>query len=132
MEYTSEFDRTTGICTVRVTGTFLRPDDSDKLKCFAVDFFTEHGCRMFLIDIRQAEVVGGTMGTYSAATPKGELAQALSKLRTAFVRQELTADDSFYENVAVTRGFQLRAFDTIERAASWLQKGNLRPPLSGR
>ena len=122
MKYTSEFDSINGICTVSVTGKYRRPEDSDELKRFAVDYFTKHGCRLFLIDMTQAEVIGGTMGSFKAANPQGELAQSLREIKTAFVRQELTRDDLFYENVAVNRGFQLRAFDTLYKAIEWLKQ----------
>ncbi len=122
MEYTSEFDSTNGICTVHVTGEFHRPVDSDKLKRFAVDFSVEHGCFLFLIDLTQAEVTGGTTATFDAANPQGAIADGLRKIKTAFVRRELTEDDLFYENVAVNRGFQLRALDTVEKATEWLME----------
>ena len=122
MKYTSEFDSINGICIVRVTGEYHRPEDSDELKRFAVDYFAEHGCHLFLIDMTQAEVIGGTMAAFNAANPQGKLAQSLREIKTAFVRQELTRDDLFYENVAVNRGFQLRAFDTVYKAIEWLKQ----------
>lgn len=122
MHYTSGLNRSTGICTVHVTGQYRRPGDSDELKRFAVDFSKEHGCRLFLIDLTQAEVLSGTIDTYNAANPQGAIAESLRKFRTAFVRRELTEDDCLYENVARNRGFQLRAFDSIEKAKEWLMK----------
>ena len=120
MEYSSEIDPANGICRVHVTGKFVRPDDSDELKRFAVDSFTNHGCRRFLIDLTEAQVVGGTMPTFDAADPEGEIANLLRRIKTAFVRRELSDDDRFYETVAVNRGFLLRAFDTCEKAVEWL------------
>ncbi|MBN2000298.1 hypothetical protein JW935_22300 [candidate division KSB1 bacterium] len=122
MKYTSEFDNTSGICTVRVTGEYRRPDDSDKLKHFAIDFFMEHGCRLFLFDMTQTRVISGTMPTFNAANPPDELAQSLRKIKTAFVRRELDEDDRFFENVAVNRGFPLRAFDSFDKAVEWLKQ----------
>lgn len=120
MRYSSEIDTTNGICRVHVTGKFVRPDDSDELKRFAVDTFTNHGCCFFLIDLTEAHVVGGTMPTFAAAKPEGEIANSLRRIKTAFVRRELSDDDRFYETVAVNRGFSLRAFDTCEKAVEWL------------
>jgi hypothetical protein len=122
MKYTFEFDSINGICTVQLTGEYRRPEDSYELKRFAVNFFTEHGCHQFLIDMTQAEVTGGTMAAFNAANPQGGLVQSLREIKTAFVRQELTRDDLFYENVAVNRGFQLRAFDTLYKAIEWLKQ----------
>jgi len=64
--------------------------------------------------------VGGTMETFSAATPEGDLARSLRDVRTAFVRPRLSEDDHFFETVAVNRGFRLKAFERIEQARAWL------------
>ena len=122
MKYTSEFDSVIGICTVRVTGEYRRPEDSDTLKRFAVDFFTEHQCHLFLIDMTKTEVIGGIMSTFSAAAPRNELAQLLRKIKTAFVPKELTVNDHFFENVAVNRGFLVHAFDKLDKAVEWLKQ----------
>jgi len=123
MEYTSRIDTNNGICTVHVTGRFGRPDDSDELKRFAADTYTKQGCCRFLIDLTQAHVVAGTMPTFKAASPHGEEASSLRRIRAAFVRHELSEDDLFYETVAVNRGFPVRAFDTVEKAVEWLTQG---------
>ena len=121
MKFTSELDSESGICRVYVTGEYHRPEDSDQMKQFAVDYSASHGCHRFLMDLTQAEITGGTMDTYKAANPQGELAEPLRKLRTAFVRNKMTEDDSFFENVAVNRGYMLRAFDSIAKAVEWLK-----------
>ena len=120
MKYSSEIDKTNEICTVHVTGKFTRPHDGDELKRFAVDTFTNHGCRRFLIDLTDAQVRGGTMPTFDAGNPKGEIVNSLRRLKAAFVRHELTEEDRFLETVAVNRGFSVRAFDTCEKAVDWL------------
>jgi hypothetical protein len=120
MKYNSELNSTDGVCTVHVTGKFRRPEDSDELKRVAVDFFTEHGIRLFLIDLRQAEVTGGTMSMFEAANPKGVLAESLREVKTAFVGGKLSEDDRFYENVAVNQGYQLWEFETLNQAVEWL------------
>lgn len=68
MEYTTEFNETNGICTVRVTGIHKRPDDSLTLQQFARDFGDERGCQLFLFDMTQADIVGGTTNTYLVET----------------------------------------------------------------
>jgi len=120
MRYETDFDDADGICSVRIEGTYRRPEDSNELKGFAVTYAAEHGCRRFLFDLRDAEIVGGTMETFSAATPEGDLARSLRSVKTAFVRPKLSEDDRFFETVAVNRGFRLRAFETMERARTWL------------
>lgn len=120
VEYTHEYDSENGICIVCVTGVFSRPVDSDIMKEFALDFFNEHNCHRFLFDLTKAEVLGETMQLYAAANPDEKKFSTLRKLRTAFVRRELTDDDYFFETVAVNRGFTHRGFDTVEKAMEWL------------
>ena len=124
MKYVSELDSVTGICTVNVTGEYHRPDDSEKLKRFAIDFSARHGCKLFLFNLSNAEIFGEIIPTFNAADPQGEVADKLRSIRTAFVRRELTENDRFFETVAVNRGFQLRAFDSVEKAVKWLMQGN--------
>ena len=93
------------------------------MKRFAVDFFIKHGCRLFLIDLTHAEVIGGTMLTFSAANPRGELAKSLRKVIAAFVPRKLAKEDRFLETVAVNRGFQVGASDSLEKAVEWLKQG---------
>ena len=120
MEYTSEFDGSNGICTVHVTGEYRRPIDSNALKRFCIDFSIKHGCFLFLVDLTEAKFITGGLSTFNAANPQGAVAEHLRKFRTAFVCRELTEDDLFFETVAVNRGFQLRAFDSVEKAVEWL------------
>lgn len=74
------------------------------------------GCRLFLIDLTQADVIGGTIQAFGAANPQGEIAQSLRNVKTAFVRRKLTEDDHFYETTAVNQGYLLRAFDSMDKA----------------
>ena len=122
MKYTSELDSSNGICTVNVTGDYHRPMDSDEIKRFAIEFYIDHGCHLFLIDLRQAEVLSGTISSYRAAKTRAAVTKHLRKLKAAFVRKELTEGDLFYENLSVNRGFQLRAFDSVGMAEWWLLK----------
>jgi hypothetical protein len=64
------------------------------------------------------------MPTFDAANPRDEVAKSLRDIKTAFVRRELSNDDRFYENVAFNRGFQLHAFNSVEKAVEWLRQGN--------
>jgi hypothetical protein len=122
MKYTSELDSNNGICKVNVTGDFHRPVDSNELKRFAIEFYNNHGCHLFLFDLRQAEVLSGTISAYRASKTRAAVTKHLRKFRAAFVRRELTEGDFFYENLSVNRGFQLRAFDSVEMAEWWLLK----------
>lgn len=64
MKYTSEIDCATNICTVRITGKYFRPKDSEELKHLAVNTYTEHGCNLFLFDMTQAEIIMGGDNSY--------------------------------------------------------------------
>lgn len=123
MNYTSELDDNSGICTVRVTGEYRRPDDSDRLKRFAVEFSEKYKCGLFLFDLSQADVVSGTYSSFEAGDPEGELAEKLKYVKTAMVRNYLTEDDYFFETVAVNRGYQVRIFKSFENAVQWLSSG---------
>jgi hypothetical protein len=76
---------------------------------------------LVFFDMTNADVIAGTMPTFNAANPKGELVQELRTIKTAFVRHELTEDDRFFENVSVNRGFQVGAFDSLDKALEWLK-----------
>ena len=120
MQYTTDFDSTRGLCTVRVVGEFTRPHDNAAMQRIAVDYHRQHGCRFFLFDVREAKVIGGTLATFQSGDPKGEIADALRMIRAAIVHREVGPDEHFYETVASNRGFQLRMFDSIAQAMDWL------------
>ena len=123
MEYTPEFDSANSICRVCVGGTIHGSKDADELKQFARDFFTEHGCRHFLFDMKQADIVIGTIEAFYTGSPQGEMAQSLRPFKVAAVVQEITEDLSFFENVAINRGFNVHVFDDIDKAIEWLKPG---------
>ena len=122
MKYTSEFDGNSGICTVRVTGEYRRPEDSDRLKSFAVEFSGKHKCHLFLFDLSQADVISGPYSSFESGNPKGEFAEKLRYVKTAMVRKRLTEDDYFFETVAVNLGYPIRVFTSFEKAVQWLSE----------
>ena len=123
MKYTSAFDSANSICRVCVSGTINAPKDADELKLLARDLFAEHGCRHFLFDMKQADIVIGAMGAFDTGAPQGEMAQSLRPFKVAAVVKEITEHLSFFENVAVNRGFDLQVFDDIDKAIEWLKSG---------
>ena len=120
MHYTTDFDATRGLCTVRISGKLTRPKDNATLQLLAVDCHRQHGCRLFLFDAREAKVTSGTLEAFEAGAPKGKVADTLRLIRAAVVHRELGPDERFYETVAYNRGFQLRMFDSIAKAMDWL------------
>jgi hypothetical protein len=123
MKYTSEFDSINSICRVCVNGIIHGPKDADELKQFARDFFVVHGCRYFLFDMKQTDIVLGTMGAFYTGAPQGEMAESLRPFKVAAVVQEITEDLSLFEDVAVNRGFNVHVFDDIDKAVEWLRPG---------
>ena len=121
MKYTPEFDSTNSICRISVAGKIYCPNDADELKQFARNFFVEHGCYHFLFDFKQAEIVLGTMGAFYTGVPQREMAQALRPFKVAAVVPLITEDLSFFEDVAINRGFNVHVFDDIDKAIEWLR-----------
>ena len=120
MKYTSTIDSATNICTVRIVGQFRRPEDADEMKRFAVNMSEQHGCRRFLFNMREAVIVGGTMGIFAAASPQGDLANSLRQFRVAVLVSHVNDDEHFFETVAVNRGFELHTFDDRQKGIKWL------------
>ncbi len=122
MEHTFELDRTNDICTVTITGEFHSPQDGFRMQYFALQFFAEHDCHLFLFDLTGAEIFTGTSEAYDIANPKGELAEGLRRLRGALLYSILTDHEYFLENVAVNHGFSIKVFDQHADAIEWLKQ----------
>lgn len=120
MQVTTEIDSNRGLCTIHIEGEFVRPYDNARMQQLAVDCYNQHGCRLFLFDMREATVTGGTLAVFESGNPKGENADILRRIRTAIVHRELGPDERFYETVALNRDFSLRMFDTVTEAMDWL------------
>jgi hypothetical protein len=120
MKYISTIDSATNICTLLIRGQFRRPEDADEMKHFAVKIRAQHGCRRFLFDMREAEILGGTMDILAAASPQGDLADSLRQFKVAVLVPHINDDEHFFETVAVNRGFQLHTFDDLDKGVEWL------------
>ncbi len=121
MEYTTEYDEISKICTVLVTGTHKRPEDAITLQQFARSFGEEHGCKRFLFDMRKAEIIGGTGEAFETGTVPDDKNYKQIEQKISLVYSENLADHKFMENVAVNRGYQLRVFEQIGKAIEWLK-----------
>jgi hypothetical protein len=122
MEYTTEFDEATGICTVRVTGRHKRPDDSMVLQRLQRDISDERGYQRFLFDMTQADIIARTVDTFHAGTVPGDPDHKQIRQRIALLYTPHQADQQFMETVAVNRGYVLRVFDMREKAVEWLTR----------
>lgn len=120
MEYISQYDENSGICTVRVKGRHQRPKDSLVLQQFARVFGEEHGCKKFLFDMRQTEIIGGTMDIYETGTVPIDRDHKQHSQKIALLYAGDLSDHKFMEYVAANRGYQVRVFDSGDNAIEWL------------
>jgi hypothetical protein len=121
VKYTIEYDETSGICTVSVRVKLKRPEDSIILQQFARDFGNERSCQLFLFDMTQAEIIGGTMDIYKEGTVPGAQDYKQTSQKIALVYSGDLTDHGFMENVAVNRGYRLKVFGQIDKAIEWLK-----------
>lgn len=121
MEYTSQFDKANGICTVIVTGELHSPKDSRDLQALAVQAASQYECRLFLFDMTQAKIITGTMHAFDSGNPPDALGGILRKFKTAVLYSRVTGHERFFETVAVNRGHQLHVFDNGDKAIEWLR-----------
>ena len=120
MEHTYESDGDIEICTVRVTGTFTRPQDAVEIEGVVCNLHHELRCSRFLIDMTEAHIVSTLMNTFKAGNPPDEMRNTLKALRVAALYSELSEDHRFLENVAVNQGFTMYVFDERDKAVEWL------------
>ena len=120
MEKKVDFDGTSGICVITVTGTHKRSEDSYELLRIAGAAAKEHGCSRFLFDMREANIIASTMSTFDTARDPEK--HGFSRLfRIAAVYPDISDDHRFLELVAVNRGAAaFRVFKDIDEAREWL------------
>lgn len=120
MEYTTQFDQDTGICSVAVTGDVRRPGDSVKLQQLARDFGTDHRCHRFIFDLRGATIVGSTIDVFETGTVPADTNHSQQAQMVALVYTGDLTDHRFLETVAVNRGYNLRVFGHMDEAREWV------------
>jgi hypothetical protein len=120
MEYTFDFDKASGLCTVCVSGKFKRPESSRELQRLMCDIYDKHGYVLFLFDLTNAVVESSTLNAFDAAAPPSSMSETLRKFQIAIVYSKLTETDRFFENVAVNRAYRVRVFDDRDKAIEWL------------
>jgi hypothetical protein len=124
MEYTTEFDEVNEICIIHVKGELRRPDDSITIQKFVRDVYIKQGCCQFLIDMRQAQIIGETTDTFSIGTIPVDTDKKMKKAphKVALVYSSTSVDEIFLEKVAVNRGYNLKVFTKIDKAIEWFKK----------
>ena len=121
MDYTTEFDETSGICIVKVTGQHKRPQDSMVLQQLARKISEQLGCHKFLFDMRESEIIADALDTYETGKVPGDLDHTQLRQKVALVYSGDLSTHKFLEDVAVNRGYQLRVFGNMDAALEWLQ-----------
>jgi len=121
MNYTSKYNNTNNICTIKVSGEYERPKDSIELEQLAIDFHSTHGYCLFLVDMSKAVINHGVISTYQTGNPPENISQKLIGMKAAFLYREITENVRFLEDVAVNRGLNMKVFDKLEEAVKWLK-----------
>ena len=121
MEASVAYDEDRAICCVRVIGTVVDRTDVRSFFGPAQPVLEEQGSSRILFDIRDAEIATSTIETfYTAADP--ESWGWKRDYKATVVYSEITEDALFLETVGVNRGIQIKVFDDIDEAISWLSK----------
>ena len=124
MEYTTEFDEENEIFIIRVKGEHRRPDDAITIQKFVRNIYNEKGYCRFLIDMRQAKIIGGESDTFSIGTIPVDTDKKMKNAphKVALVYSSTNVDEILMENVAVHRGYNLKVFTKIDKAIEWIKK----------
>jgi hypothetical protein len=124
MEYTTEFDEINEICIIRVKGKLRRPIDSLSIQKIVRDIYIQLGTRRFLIDMRQAQIIGETGDTFSIGSIPVDTDKKMkfTPHKVALVYSDTSVDEIFLENVAVKKGYNLKIFTKFDKAMEWFKK----------
>jgi hypothetical protein len=122
MDYGVLENEAEGICIIKASGLMRRPGDSHLLQNVLVDLIKSKGFYRFVIDVREAEIEGGTLDAFQVGTRRLADLSTVARTKTALLYAELTPEARFIENVMVNRGYQLRVFSDEKEAMAWLGK----------
>ena len=122
MKFTHDYDESSGVCTITVTGEVKRPHDSQELQQFALCFGKTQGCRKFLFDMTDAKITGGVTEAYHTGTFQADKEHQQIWQKMALIYTKVTKEHKFMETVAVNRGYLLKIFGQPDRddAIRWL------------
>jgi hypothetical protein len=121
MDYEIKEVQAEGYCVVTVSGPLKRPDDSFLLQDITAEIASRKGVSRFLLDLRKAQVVGGTIDTYEVGVRLPRVFEPGTKAKGAVVYSELTSEHRFLEDVLVNRGLNIRVFSDEANALAWLK-----------
>jgi hypothetical protein len=120
-DYKVELKLEDGVLHVRLSGQFPyeklnQPENAYK---GLIDACATHQCDRLLIDSRDLQARFSTTQLYRAG--KDAVSLTIAGIEVAMVtRQELR--DTFFDDVVVNRGGQVRIFTDINDARDWIQK----------
>jgi hypothetical protein len=125
MEYTTEFNEETGICTVTVKGQVNRPDDSYELQNFSREFDKSNNCKRFLFDMRNADIIGepGDSVLIGMSPEDNESLQRHHVVASVYADNK--SEHKLIQTVARVRGYEFRVFTQIDQAYDWLKSVQL-------
>ena len=121
MEYTTEYNETNRICTVRITGVYQRSDDSLILREILRDGMAERSYRLFLFDLTQAEIRGEWEDAIPAITANSHEGYMRANWKAAIVYSSDLSENKLLESIASTKGQLISMFDDIDQATAWLK-----------
>jgi hypothetical protein len=120
MAFSVEYDETTEIILVRISGHF----DLRVLKNLAVQVgkaTQKYGCCRILNDLRQAEITKDAFNIYNM--PKTAQKSGVEfRCKRALVVMPGVTDFNFLETVFVNQGHIVKLFTDIDTATAWLSK----------
>lgn len=121
MDYSLELLSWDDVICLRVTGTYRRPDDSCVLLDIMMKAITQMNVSKVLLDMRQAEILGGSIGAYLFGMIPRRAHIDPTLFTIASVYSEITSEIETLEAVLTAGGFVFKAFDDDDEALRWLK-----------
>lgn len=92
MEYVSNFDKNSGVLTIIVSGEYKRPQDAKVLQKYMMEFGIENHCCKFLVNLKNAVLVGSTISIFETSTMPSDPNHNLLTSKIALVCERITED----------------------------------------
>jgi hypothetical protein len=122
MKYTTDINKSTGICIIHVTGRIKRPYDSLALQQLARGIDEKQGTHKFLFNMMEAQVVGESIDALQVGIMPTDPTLKMRSHRTALVYSQLTAENTLMEDALADRGYNVRVFYSLGEANEWLME----------
>lgn len=123
MPFSISYNADLAICEIVVTGVYNDPL-AEQIRSAAQEIILKHNCIRLIIDCRAAQLQTSTLSLLASPDEIKEILSAMEipsfRLKRAFVVSRDIDDYSFIETVSVNRGLQVRVFQDMKEAVSWL------------